>query len=326
MAVLVVSPSSSLTVGLGARLTTVGVGPDDLERWLPTGPPLTGAVIDDALGTDVALASARLVRRSDTACPILLVVSAGVSPDRGLVSDLEPVRLVRRPFTAAQLTAELEELSSQMLEGQPEPPAHVGPAVEPTPPPHEPSEIVPKASDERLSQGPATTGTPSASVTAALATILTAPLVSLPEALASVLDALEAAFSEETAMALMIEGPQGWEVAGGKGLRSNERRVILAPSHWLSRKVAGGEVAVVVNGTDIARQELQSVPLIALEYWMATSLPRTPLMVLLARSDGPPFTVADAMLARRATEPLADQVNEALLTREVARRLESYRV
>jgi hypothetical protein len=326
MAVLVVSPSSALTLGLGTRLTTLGVGPDDLERWLPTSPPLTGAVIDDALGPDVALASARLVRRSDTACPILLVVSAGVSPDRELVSGLEPVRLVRRPFTAAQLTAELEELSSQRPGGQPEPPTLVAPRVESAPPPHEPSEPMPKASDERTSHGPAATKAPSASVAAALATLLTGPLVSLPEALADVLDTLEAAVSDETAMALMIEGPQGWEVAGGRGLRANERRVILAPSHWLSRKVASGEIAVVVSGTDIARQELQSVPLIALEYWMATSLPRTPLMVLLARGDGPPFTVADAMVARRATEPLADRVNEALLTRQVARRLEPYRV
>jgi hypothetical protein len=297
---------------LGARLDLVGVDPAGLDGWLVDNDAVEGAIIDDADGPEAALVAARSVRQHHPTVPILILVSAGVSPDQASVEGLAPVRLVRRPFTATQLTDDLHRLAPASSPRRP-------PAAAATQASVDPGEASP----------PAMTASRSDSLTYdrgqvldAIRTLLNvSQLVSLEEAGDLLLEEVAEAMPEHDGAALMTQSAGAWTVAAGHGLRPNERRVLIAPTHWLMRRMANGETAVVVSGTDVARQELQSVPLSNMEHWMATTLDGMTAVVILARSGGTPFTVKDALRVRERVEPILPLLDEALLTRELAVRL-----
>jgi hypothetical protein len=128
--------------------------------------------------------------------------------------------------------------------------------------------------------------------------------------------------THDTAIALLVADEDGWHVTGGRSLRPNEWRSVVPHDHWLARRVSGTESAVIVSGTDVARQELHSVPLIHLENWLATTAPDVPALIVLGRAAEPPFSLRDAFEVREAARPHIAELEHALLLQQLARRLD----
>lgn len=329
MAVLVVSQASSLPLALGSRLDVIGVGPSDVERWLETNSSPDAVIIDDSGGPEGSLRMAQRVRALDQWCPIVLLVSGDVLPSTDDTEPLHPLRLVRRPFTTARLVENLEALGAVL-------PTTPGPTLPPAEDALDATEVglvdnsaTPDVAPRRpLFRRRATrdAASPSPSLDHALATLLAADdLPSVADASGAVIDQVADALPTGTAIALLVADERGWRVAGGRGLRANELRAVLPHDHWLARRVDAAETAVIVDGTDVARQELQSAPLIHLDHWMATTLAKAESMVVLARMAEPSFTVEDALLVRDVARSSAPDLSRALLLRELARRLSDYR-
>jgi hypothetical protein len=145
------------------------------------------------------------------------------------------------------------------------------------------------------------------------------------EAAERIVVALGSVFGEHSMRALLVEDDDGWRVGAGVGLRGNERRLLVPANHWLVQRMTTGDSAVIVAGTDVARQELQAVPLIHAEHWLAVTLPAVAAIAVLAReANEPPFTATDALTARDVASVVVPLLRQALLTRELARTLSPY--
>lgn len=334
MPVVVVSRVPSLATALASRLHAVGIEPDDLAAYLETTDRLDGAVID-CTSTDLTMQAAQAVRLHDPWCPIVLLLTGDNLPDRDLTDPLEPVRLVRRPFTTATV---VDHMISMQRSGPPRPtssslssPAHsTGSAQDAGTLEPEPVTIDDDAGHNRArwgrrqsSQRPLNAA--AVSVRDAMRILLKSELPpTVQEAVQRVVDRVAALVTEQTAIAVLVRDAGEWRVEGGRGVRPNEARTPVSASHWLAKHVAGRDTAVVVSGTDVARQELTSVPLIHFEYWMAVTLQASSVMIIVGRSDEPPFNVNDAVALADGVSDILDEVIDAQSLRALADRIEPY--
>lgn len=145
--------------------------------------------------------------------------------------------------------------------------------------------------------------------------------------LAEVADIVLTECTERTqaeAGALLCRDGDSWRVAAGIGLRPLEHRYQLDQGHWLVRTLHVEHKAVVVEGTDIARERLHGAPLASWEQVAAVPLGRVEAFVILARREEPFRDTAVELIVRVGAEA-ESLMEEALRIRELARVLAPFR-
>jgi hypothetical protein len=133
-------------------------------------------------------------------------------------------------------------------------------------------------------------------------------------------DVIERADADAAAI-LVPDGPI-WRVSGGVGLRPLERRLELEESHWLITEIGAAGRAVLIEDTDIIRQQLAGAPLAAWRHLLAVPVPDTRGIVVLARGkEGGPFTDRDLSAVIAPVREAAALLAQAVETRRLARLL-----
>jgi CheY-like chemotaxis protein len=137
-------------------------------------------------------------------------------------------------------------------------------------------------------------------------------------------DVIERADADAAAI-LVPDGPI-WRVSGGVGLRPLERRLILEPSHWLITEIGSAGRAVLIDDTDIIRQQLAGAPLAAWRHLLAVPVPDVRAIVVLARGqEAGPFTDRDLSAVIAPVREAAALLAQAVQTRRLARALGALR-
>jgi CheY-like chemotaxis protein len=133
-------------------------------------------------------------------------------------------------------------------------------------------------------------------------------------------DVIERADADSAAI-LVPDGPI-WRVSGGVGLRPLERRLVLEDSHWLISEIGSAGRAVLIEDTDIIRQQLAGAPLAAWRHLLAVPVPDVRAIVVLARGrEGGPFTDRDLSAVISPVREAAALLAQAVETRRLARML-----
>lgn len=133
-------------------------------------------------------------------------------------------------------------------------------------------------------------------------------------------DVVERADADAAAV-LVPDGPV-WRVSGGVGLRPLERRLVLDDSHWLIAEIAATGRAVLIEDTDIIRQQLAGAPLAAWRHLLAVPVPDVRAAVVLARGqEAGPFTDEDLTAVVAPVREAAGLLAQAVETRRLARLL-----
>lgn len=133
-------------------------------------------------------------------------------------------------------------------------------------------------------------------------------------------DAIEKADADAAAV-LVPDGPS-WRVSGGVGLRPLERRLVLADEHWLVAEIALGGRAVLVEDTDVIRQQLSGAPLAAWRHLLAVPIPDVQGIVVLARGqEGGAFTDHELSTVIGPVREAAPLLGQAIEIRRLARLL-----
>ncbi len=133
-------------------------------------------------------------------------------------------------------------------------------------------------------------------------------------------DVIERADADAAAI-LVPDGPV-WRISGGVGLRPLERRLVLEDSHWLITEIGSAGRAVLIEDTDIIRQQLSGAPLAAWRHLLAVPVPDVRAIVVLARGkEAGPFTDRDLSAVIAPVREAAALLAQALATRRLARAL-----
>jgi hypothetical protein len=133
-------------------------------------------------------------------------------------------------------------------------------------------------------------------------------------------DVIERADADAAAI-LVPDGPI-WRVSGGVGLRPLERRLVLEDAHWLITEIGSAGRAVLIEDTDIIRQQLSGAPLAAWRHLLAVPVPDVRAIVVLARGqEGGPFTDRDLSAVIAPVREAAALLSQAVETRRLARML-----
>jgi CheY-like chemotaxis protein len=133
-------------------------------------------------------------------------------------------------------------------------------------------------------------------------------------------DVIERADADAAAI-LVPDGPV-WRVSGGVGLRPLERRLELTDAHWLIIEIGSAGRAVLIEDTDIVRQQLAGAPLAAWRHLLAVPVPDVRGIVVLARGrEGGPFTDRDLSAVIAPVREAAALLAQAVETRRLARAL-----
>jgi hypothetical protein len=133
-------------------------------------------------------------------------------------------------------------------------------------------------------------------------------------------DVIERA-SADAAAILVPDGPI-WRVSGGVGLRPLEQRLVLEASHWLITEIGAAGRAVLIDDTDIIRQQLAGAPLAAWRHLLAVPVSEVRAIVVLARGkDGGPFADRDLAAVISPVREAAPLLAQAIQTRRLARQL-----
>jgi hypothetical protein len=129
----------------------------------------------------------------------------------------------------------------------------------------------------------------------------------------------------DAAAILVPDGPI-WRVSGGVGLRPLERRRELTQSHWLITEIGAAGRAVLIEDTDIIRQQLAGAPLAAWRHLLAVPVPEVRGIVVLARGkDHGAFTDVDLSAVIAPVREAAALLTQAVETRRLARALSPLR-
>jgi hypothetical protein len=137
-------------------------------------------------------------------------------------------------------------------------------------------------------------------------------------------DVIERADADAAAI-LVPDGPV-WRVNGGVGLRPLERRLVLEDSHWLITEIGSAGRAVLIEDTDIIRQQLSGAPLAAWRHLLAVPVPDVRAIVVLARGrEGGPFSDRDLSAVISPVREAAALLAQAVETRRLARMLSPLR-
>ena len=330
MTIIVVTRVASLAAAIGSQLDAVGIDPEDLEGALEEMDALAGAVVDCS-SVDTTLEVADMLRHHDPWAPLVLLLAGDTLPERERTDALDPVRLVRRPFTTAQVVEHMSSMQRTAFRPDPAPPELDSAAATPTG--EDPAPAPPPADDETRAK-PGRRGWRSKPAHERLAVSTQSPVdaarvlmssdlpVPTHQAAESLVRAISQFVTDTTAVAVLVRDGTQWMVEAGRGVRPNEARTVIGEGHWLSARVSGRDTAVVVNGTDVARQELTGVPLIHFENWMATTMADSSVMVVVGRDEGPPFDVKDAVRLTDASREYVDAITESVVIRSLARRLQ----
>jgi hypothetical protein len=133
-------------------------------------------------------------------------------------------------------------------------------------------------------------------------------------------DVIERANADAAAV-LVPDGPL-WRVSGGVGLRPLERRLVLEDAHWLITEIGSAGRAVLIEDTDIIRQQLAGAPLAAWRHLLAVPVPDVRAIVVLARGgEGGPFTDRELGAVIAPVREAATLLAQAVQTRKLARLL-----
>jgi hypothetical protein len=128
--------------------------------------------------------------------------------------------------------------------------------------------------------------------------------------------------ADADAAAVLIPDGSIWRVSAGVGLRPLERRLELADSHWLIIEIGSAGRAVLIEDTDIIRQQLSGAPLAAWRHLMAVPVPDIRGIVVLARGEeGGPFSDHDLSAVIAPVREAAALLAQAVETRRLARLL-----
>ena len=131
-------------------------------------------------------------------------------------------------------------------------------------------------------------------------------------------DVIERADADAAAV-LVPDGPV-WRVSGGVGLRPLERRLVLDGSDWLITEIGSAGRAVLIEDTDIIRQQLSGAPLAAWRHLLAVPVPDVRAIVVLARGEeGGAFTDRDLAAVIVPVREAAGLLAQALAVRRLAR-------
>ena len=137
-------------------------------------------------------------------------------------------------------------------------------------------------------------------------------------------DVIERADADAAAI-LVPDGPI-WRVSGGVGLRPLERRLELQEAHWLITEIGSAGRAVLIEDTDIIRQQLSGAPLAAWRHLLAVPVPDIRGIVVLARGkEGGAFTDRDLSAVIAPVREAAALLAQAVETRRLARMLDPLR-
>jgi len=137
-------------------------------------------------------------------------------------------------------------------------------------------------------------------------------------------DVIERADADAAAI-LVPDGPI-WRVSGGVGLRPLERRLELQESHWLITEIGSAGRAVLIEDTDIIRQQLSGAPLAAWRHLLAVPVPDIRGIVVLARGkEAGPFTDHDLSAVIAPVREAAALLAQAVEARRLARALNPLR-
>jgi hypothetical protein len=155
-------------------------------------------------------------------------------------------------------------------------------------------------------------------------------LLSRLHELVDVRDAADALASEVAALAQApysaVLLPDGgiWRVCGSTGLRPLELRYVVEPDGWLADTVVTGLRGVIIEDSDIARQRLGGAPLAHHRHLMATPIPATQGLVILAR-DEDAFDESQLSAVVDACNEVGALLSDALRIRSLARALTDFR-
>ena len=122
---------------------------------------------------------------------------------------------------------------------------------------------------------------------------------------------------EAEASAVIARDGESWGVVGGLALRPREWLSELPAGSWLVDAVVHQEQAVIVEDTDIARQQLMGVPLARFRQLLIVPVPAIRGAILVGRTDEP-FTEEDLRTIIEIAGEATAELREALLLRDVA--------
>jgi hypothetical protein len=95
--------------------------------------------------------------------------------------------------------------------------------------------------------------------------------------------------TDAQAAAVMLQDEGTFRTIAGMGLRPAERRGTLDRDHWLVTAVVRRQQCLVIENTEIARRQLQGVPLASRDHLLAVPLPDVEGLLLASRSATAPF-------------------------------------
>jgi hypothetical protein len=125
--------------------------------------------------------------------------------------------------------------------------------------------------------------------------------------------------------ALLVPDDGAWRVAAGIGLRPLEHRYELDTRSWVIQEVARAHLGVIVEESDIARDQLQGAPLASWRHLVVAPVAEVEAVILLARKSDPPFDEADLASLAALGEEAGPLLAAALDTRSLARELSDFR-
>jgi hypothetical protein len=138
-------------------------------------------------------------------------------------------------------------------------------------------------------------------------------------------DAVVRSFAD--AGALLVPDGAIWRVAGGVSLRPLEHRLQLTRESWLIERVANAGKGILIQDSDVARQDLRGAPLASHSHLVAVPVTKVSAILLLARDSDEPFTEATlgslAALAEEAAPLIETAMNLRALARKLARHVDS---
>jgi hypothetical protein len=132
--------------------------------------------------------------------------------------------------------------------------------------------------------------------------------------------AIEAAAADAAAVLVPDDGV--WRVEAGSSLRPLEERVQISASHWLVAEIAIGGRGLLIQNTDVARNQLAGAPLASWANLLAVPVAGE-VFLILAREHSE-FNREELTLVAGAVAGLDAAMNDAIDVRRLARKMIDY--
>ncbi len=112
-----------------------------------------------------------------------------------------------------------------------------------------------------------------------------------------------------------------WRVAAGVALRPLEYRLQLAPDSWLVERIANAGKGILIEESDVARQDLRGAPLASRTHLMAVPVTQVHAVLVLSRDRKEPFSEASLAALAGLAEEAGPLLQRAIDVRSLARLL-----